>query len=107
MARGNHFVHDKHGYGYVLNAAPEIGAACQTQGELLAASASHQSGIDYAVDTQHGAHRFHTRVAAPPARGEGGWNSEHFREGSYHALTIVLGQWGGNPNGVKRSRRRW
>lgn len=112
MANG-YFVHDKHGYGYVLNAAPEIGTYCQMQGEHLASSASTQSGADYTVDTQHGWTRWHTRVTMSSRNADGSWNRDFFREGNLRALPIALVQWGGKtgsfklkPRPYKASRRR-
>lgn len=108
MARGGYFVHDNHGYGYVLNASPEIGAHCQLQGEFMAASAGHQSGADYTVDTQHGFTRFHTRVTIPQMLSEdGSWNRGYFRETRLHALPVALTQWGGRMGGFQLKPRPW
>ena len=112
MASGR-FVVDRHGYGYVLNAAPEIGNYCQLEGERIAASTSRQSGADYTVDTQHGWTRWHTRVTVSILDADGNWNSGYFREGGLRSLQVSLTQWGGRvgsfklkPRPYKASHRR-
>lgn len=109
----NYFVHDKYGYGYVLNTAPEIGNYCQLQGEQLAASTMRQSGADYIVDTQHGWTRWHTRVTVASRDAGGAWNSGYFRERSLRSMQVSLTQWGGKvgsfklrPRAYRTSRRR-
>jgi len=107
MAKG-WFKVDKYGYGYVLNAAPEIGSYCQLEGERIAASASTQSGADYTVDTQHGFTRWHTRVTSPSYRNsDGSWNRDAFREGNLRALPVALSQWGGSFGGFKLKPRKY
>ena len=113
MANG-YFVHDKYGYGYVLNASPEVGHYCQLQGQLMADGAWNYSGAEYTVDTQHGWTRWHTRVTAPsPHNADGSWNRDYFREQHYGALPGTLRLWGGRvgsfklkPRPYKAGRRR-
>lgn len=64
MAKGK-FVHSKSGYGYVLNTAPDVGQFCQSVGMTAMRQAQMLGGSSaaYTCDTQHGAHRWHTRVA--------------------------------------------
>lgn len=47
MARNGYFVVDRYGYGYVLNASPEIGSYCHLQGQIIADNASSYSGGEF------------------------------------------------------------
>lgn len=112
MARG-YFKVDRHGYGYVLDAAPEIGNYCQLVGERIAQSASTQSGAGYVVDTRHGWTRYHTRVSTSARAEDGSWSRDFFREDALRALPVALTQWGGKlgsfklrPRPYKTSKRK-
>lgn len=106
MASGGYFVHDRYGYGYVLNASPEIGHYCQLQGEMVADSAWGHSGAEYTVDTQHGWTRWHTRVTAPSARNaDGSWNRDYFRERAFNALPMAHVLYGGKLGSFKLKPR--
>lgn len=116
MARNGYFVVDRHGYGYVLNASPEIGSYCQLQGQIIADNASSYSGAEFTVDTRHGFTRWHTRVTSPSARnGDGTWNRDYFRAQNLQALPIANVLYGGRmgsfqlkprPYKVRRKGRR-
>lgn len=80
--RGGTFVPNGLGYREVMNGRATM-RELQDRGELVAASAARQSGIDYVVDSQQGLNRIHTRVSTP-----GDWAS-YFRERHYRALLIA------------------
>lgn len=102
----NRFVHNRSGYGYVLNASPEIGNQCQLVGEGLASSMTRQSGADYTVDTRHGMTRFHTRVSTSARNSDGSWNRGYFREQALAAMPVALTQHGGKLGSFKLKPRR-
>lgn len=106
MARSGYFVPDRHGYGYVLNASPEIGSYCQLQGEIIADNAWGYTGGEYSVDTRHGFTRFHTRVNAPsPRNADGSWNRDYFRETHLKGLPIANVLYGGKMGSFKLKPR--
>lgn len=82
---GGTFVPNPLGYREVLNGRVTL-AEMQSRGEMIAASATGQSGIDYVVDSQQGLNRIHTRVTTPADV------SYFMRERSYMALAVVAGQ---------------
>lgn len=96
MAKGNYFKPSYTGYRAVLNGG-DAKIACEFQAGLLTASASSQSGIDYAIDSMQGLNRIHTRVSTAT-------KADFFRERHYHALSIAAGSLGGHMSGAKGYR---
>lgn len=110
MAKGNRFKPNRIGYQAIMNSNNEVMSMGETQGHLLATSASSQSGIDYRVDSRTGLNRFHVRVSTVTSK-------DYYRERHYKALAIAVGMGGnaffgayggegGRSKGYKRKRRR-
>lgn len=93
MASKNWYHHSESGYREVMQSV-EIRNACEVQAGSLAASAARQSGIDYTIDSMNGLTRIHTRVSTSGA-------ADFHRERNIRALTIAVGQAGGNMTGTK------
>ena len=88
---GGKYKANRLGYMEVLNDSTTL-SEMQTRGEVLAASARSQSGIDYAVDSRYGAIRVHTRVSAVMASVHG--RSPYLRERAIKALAVLAGTGG-------------
>ena len=94
VSGGGVYVPNAMGYREVLNGRVTL-SEMQTRGEVLAASAARQSGIDYVVDSQQGLNRIHTRVSTPPGSVNG--RSPYLRERALRALAVVAAE-GGSTN---------
>lgn len=98
MARAGHFSPNPIGYREIMN-GHEMLSVCQERGEAFAASASRQSGTDYAVDSIRGLNRIHTRVTTTSIR-------DYMRERHYNALSIAVGQHGGSTRPLSAAVRK-
>lgn len=75
----------------------DVRQVCEARAYSIGASAAHQSGIDYMVDSVKGLNRTHTRVSTSGT-------SDFFRERHYQALRTACGMAGGNVVGIKGYR---
>ena len=88
MANGK-YVPNRHGYGYILNAAPDVKQVIElcTSRAAQMARASGGAHAEYTWDVRHGLRRFHGRVAS--ARTIAAYNSERKSRALRHVTPYV------------------